>query len=65
MICSVSDVPERGIPSTKTGFAEAEPPSVIDEGLARVEPDHLVRELLCACRSYPPATLFKSSLPRR
>ena len=27
MICSVSDVPERGMPSTKTGLAESDPPA--------------------------------------
>jgi len=29
MICSVREVPERGIPTTKTGFDEGEPPAAI------------------------------------
>ena len=29
MICSAREVPERGIPSTKTGFAEADPAAPI------------------------------------
>ncbi len=46
MICSVSDVPERGMPITKTGFIEVEAPAATPATASLVyTPDQIVNEL--------------------
>ncbi len=65
MICSVSEVPERGIPTTKMGFVEAEaPPSIVESALARIDADHVVGEAAMRFSIICFGYVFSSSLPR-
>ena len=45
MICSATDVPERGIPTTKTGFAEDDPADpILEIALPGINPDLIIDE---------------------